>query len=388
MILKIFFWVPILLILHTYVVYPLLLLLLGRIKNPAEGIKNSDLKLTVSVLMAVHNEEKVIRHKIKTLFDSDYPAGLLEVLVASDACEDSTDEILQELKISYNSLKIFKYSDRTGKPALINNLSEKATGEILIITDANVIPDNFTIGRLVRNFADGSVGLTDSRPVNTGLRNDGISLPETAYLSFESRLKNIEGRLWGTMMGPFGGFYALRKRSFLPNRGDTLADDFRICMNVIKGGEKAISDPEAIVYEDVPNNLMDEFNRKVRISAGNFQNLRHFRMLLFKPFSKWSFSFVSHKVLRWLTPLFWLILIISNILLLKSSIFYFLFFILQVIFIILPPLDIFFKRVGINLVPLRFFTHLYFMNAALFTGFLRYIGGIKSGVWTPTKRFQ
>jgi cellulose synthase/poly-beta-1,6-N-acetylglucosamine synthase-like glycosyltransferase len=159
-------------------------------------------------------------------------------------------------------------------------------------------------------------------------------------------------------------------------------------MNVIKNGEKAISDPEAIVYEDVPNSLMDEFNRKVRISAGNFQNLSHFRKIVFKPFSKWSFSFVSHKVLRWLTPLFWLILIISNILLLNNSIFYFLFFLLQVIFIILPPLDIFFKRVGINLVPLRFFTHLYFMNAALFAGFLRYIGGIKSGVWTPTKRFQ
>jgi hypothetical protein len=133
---------------------------------------------------------------------------------------------------------------------------------------------------------------------------------------------------------------------------------------------------------------MDEFNRKVRISAGNFQNLRHFSGLLIRPFSKWSFSFISHKVLRWLTPLFWLILIISNILLIKSSIFYSLFLLVQVIFIILPPLDMLLKRVSINIVPLRFFTHLYFMNAALFTGFLRYLGGIKSGVWAPTKRFQ
>jgi cellulose synthase/poly-beta-1,6-N-acetylglucosamine synthase-like glycosyltransferase len=388
MILKIFFWIPVLLILHTYVVYPLLLLLLDRIIRPSVENKNRDLTFSVSVLMAVHNEEKVIRHKIKALFDSDYPLDMLEVLVATDACDDSTDDILDELKNSYDNLRVFRYTERTGKPVLINNLSDKASADILIITDANVLPDQFTIGKLVRNFEDGSVGLTDSRPVNTGSRIDGISLPETAYLSIESRLKNIEGRIWGTMMGPFGGFYALRKRSYLPNRGDTLADDFRICMNVIRNGEKAISDPEAIVYEDAPNNLMDEFNRKVRISAGNFQNLRHFWWLLLWPFSKWAFSFISHKVLRWLTPFFWLILIIINILLLKSSIFYFLFFLLQVIFIILPPLDILLKRVDINLVPLRFFTHLYFMNAALFTGFLRYLGGIKSSIWTPTKRSQ
>jgi cellulose synthase/poly-beta-1,6-N-acetylglucosamine synthase-like glycosyltransferase len=388
MILKVFFWIPVLLILHTYVVYPLLLLLLDMIIKPEEREKKSEKLFSVSVLMAVHNEEQVLSQKIRALFDSEYPADLLEVLVGSDASNDGTDNILEDLKKIYPGLNVFFYRERTGKPAVINNLSEIAAGELLIITDANVIPDRMTIRKLVRNFEDADVGLTDSRPLNSGFRKDGISLPETAYLSFESKLKYIEGRIWGTMMGPFGGFYAIRKRSYLPNKGDTLADDFRICMNVISKGEKAISDPEALVYEDVPNNLIDEFNRKVRISAGNFQNLKHFSGLLLRPFSRWSFIFVSHKVLRWLTPVFWLILIVSNILLLKSSIFYLLFFLLQVIFIILPPLDMLLKRAGLNLVPLRFLTHLFFMNAALFTGLLRYIGGINSGVWTPTKRFQ
>ncbi|MGD0583860.1 MAG: glycosyltransferase [Bacteroidales bacterium] len=388
MILKIFFWIPVLLILHTYVVYPLLLILLDRFIKPRKKQNNSTPQFAVSVLMAVHNEEQVLTQKIRALFDSDYPADLLEVLVGSDASDDKTVEILEDLKNIFPKLKVFCYTQRRGKPAIINDLSEKAAGDLLIITDANVIPDHLTIKRLVRNFEDKSVGLTDSRPLNKGLRKDGISLPETAYLSFESKLKYIEGRIWGTMMGPFGGFYAVRKGSYLPNKGDTLADDFRICMNVIRKGEKAISDPEAIVYEDVPNNLLDEFNRKVRISAGNFQNLKHFSKLLLRPFTRWSFIFISHKVLRWLTPIFWFVLIVSNILLAKSSIFYLLFFVLQVIFIILPPLDMLLKRAGLNLVPLMFLTHLFFMNAALFTGFLRYIGGIKSGVWTPTKRFQ
>ena len=388
MILKIFFWITVLLILHTYVVYPLILIVFSLFIQKEEIMNSPDTDFNVSVLMAVHNEELVIKNKIEALFASDYPFDKFEVLVGSDASDDRTELILVELKEKFQKLKVFRFIERTGKPAIINYLSDYATGEILIITDANVMPDHFTVSKLISCFRNDQVGLADSRPLNTGLRKDGISFPEVAYLSFESKLKHIEGRIWGTMMGPFGGFYAVRKRSYLPNKGDTLADDFRICMNVIKNGEIAVSNPEAVVYEDVPNNILDEFNRKIRISAGNFQNLRHFSFLLLFPFTKWSFSFISHKVLRWFTPFFWIILIITNLLLLKSSIFYLLFFILQVIFLILPPLDILLKKAGINLVPLRFFTHLCFMNAALFAGFLKYLRGIRSGVWTPTKRFQ
>jgi cellulose synthase/poly-beta-1,6-N-acetylglucosamine synthase-like glycosyltransferase len=322
------------------------------------------------------------------LFNSDYPADKLEIIVGSDASDDMTDELLSGLKKIYNDLKIKIYDVRTGKPAVINNLAHDANGEILIITDANVIPGENAIRLLVRNFADKKVGLADSRLINTGLKKDGISFPGVAYISFETRLKHIEGRLWGTMMGPFGGFYAIRKESYHPSSGNTLADDFRICMNVLRKGEQAISDTSAVVYEDISNNLRDEFIRKVRISAGNFQNLRYFSALLIKPFSFFSFCFISHKVLRWLTPFFWFVIIFTNILLLKSSFFYPLFFLLQVIFLILPPFDMFLKRINVNLVPLRFFTHLYFMNIALFVGFVRYLQGIESGAWAPTKRYQ
>jgi cellulose synthase/poly-beta-1,6-N-acetylglucosamine synthase-like glycosyltransferase len=202
------------------------------------------------------------------------------------------------------------------------------------------------------------------------------------------KLKNIEGRLWGTMMGPFGGFYAVRKASYEPLSKNILADDFRICMNVISKGERAISDTEAIVYEDVSNSLIEEYSRKVRISAGNFQNLNHFAYLLLKPFSIWSFCFVSHKILRWLTPFLWLIAVTANILLIKGSFFFSLLIILQVIFLLLPAFDFLLKKLNIHLVPVRFFTHLFFMNVALFVGFIKYLKGIRSGAWTPTKRYQ
>ena len=342
----------------------------------------------LSVLMAVYNEEIVIKKKIESLFSSDYPVGKMEVLVGSDSSDDSTDNILTDLKKIYPGLKVVHFTRRVGKPTVINRLSSVAKGDILIITDANVFPEKNTLRKLVQNFSDKSVGLADSRLINTGVKRDGISLPEVAYLSMEMKLKNIEGRLWGTMMGPFGGFYAVRKASHEPLSGNILADDFRICMNVINKHEKAISDTEAVVYEDVSNSLKEEFSRKVRISAGNFQNLKHFAFLLLKPFSIWSFCFISHKMLRWLTPFLWLIVITTNILLIKSSFFFSLLIILQVIFLLLPAFDFLLKKLNVHLVPVRFFTHLLFMNIALFVGFIKYLKGIRSGAWTPTKRYQ
>lgn len=388
MIIKIIFFISVLLIMHTYIIYPLLLLILDRISKKQVIASQADFTPRVSILLAVHNEETVIQKKIESLFSSDFPDGKMEILVGSDASGDYTNSILEKLEKIYPTLRLVNFDQRIGKPAIINRLASLSTGEILIITDANVFPEKNTIRRLVQNFSDRSIGLADSRLINTGIKKDGISIPEVAYISIEMKLKNIEGRLWGTMMGPFGGFYAVRKESFEPVSGNILADDFRICMNVIKKHEKAISDNEAIVYEDVSNSLSEEFSRKIRISAGNFQNLKHFSYLLLSPFSMWAFCFISHKVLRWLTPFLWLIAITANILLIESSFFFSLLIILQVIFLLLPAVDFLLKKINMHFVPVRFFTHLVFMNVALFVGFIKYINGITSGTWTPTKRYQ
>jgi cellulose synthase/poly-beta-1,6-N-acetylglucosamine synthase-like glycosyltransferase len=388
MIINIVFWISAFLILHTYVVYPLLLLILGKIIKRPGNFRNENYTPEISVLMAVRNEETVIKRKIESLFTSDYPDGKMEVLVGSDSSGDATISILNELSKQFPRLKVVDFRQRIGKAAIINMLSSDAKGEILILTDANVFPENNTIRKLVQNFADDSVGLADSRLINTGVKKDGISLPEVTYLSIEMKIKNTEGRLWGTMMGPFGGFYAVRKASYEPLSKNILADDFRICMNVISKREKAISDSEAIVYEDVSNSLKEEFSRKVRISAGNFQNLRHFAYLLLKPYTVWSFCFISHKILRWVTPFLWLIVIITNILLAGDSFFFSMLIIVQGIFLLLPAFDFLLKKLNMHFVPVRFFSHLLFMNIALFVGFFKYIKGIRSGAWTPTKRYQ
>jgi cellulose synthase/poly-beta-1,6-N-acetylglucosamine synthase-like glycosyltransferase len=388
MIVKIIFWTAAFLIVHAYLLYPVLLLMLDKLTRKPSVIAHYNHFPEVSVLMALHNEERVIRKKIEMLFASDYPSENLEVLAGSDSSDDKTNDILRELELEFKALKVVIFDERIGKPDVINRLSTLAKGEILIITDANVFPRSDTIKKLTANFSDRSVGLADSRLINTGKKKDGISIPEMAYISMEIKIKNAEGRLWGTMMGPFGGFYAVRKSSYEPLTGNILADDFRICMNVIMKKEKAISDMEAIVYEDVSNSLREEFFRKVRISAGNFQNLRYYFIHILKSFNIWSFCFISHKILRWITPFLWLIMIITNIILIKSSFFFSMLIILQVIFLLLPAFDLILKKLNMHILPVRFFTHLLLMNIALVFGFIKYIKGIRSSAWTPTKRYQ
>ena len=205
--------------------------------------------------------------------------------------------------------------------------------------------------------------------VSTGTQVGGISFQEKVYSQIEVKLKNREGNLWGTMMGPTGGFYAVRKELFEPVPENFLVDDFFICMKILLKEKKAVSSMDAIVYEDVINNLEDEFRRKVRISAGDFQNLNFFKGILINPFKPVAFSFISHKVLRWIAPFFFILMLIFSSILMTDSIFYFLFFNLQLIFLLLPALDLILRKFNINIVTLRFTTHLLIMNLALLTGF-------------------
>ena len=400
------FWFSLFLIFHTYILFPSILQLLA----PAKKQKNTDNikdnpdtreKLPfLSVLIAAFNEEEVIEAKIRSVLQSDYPADKLEIWVGSDNSTDRTNEILSELTKENKLVKVRVFKERTGKPDVINQLAEKAKGEVLVITDANVMLDESTLLTLSLSFSNKDVALVDTRMVNTSLKRDGISHQEKFYIGREVRIKNQESILWGSMMGPFGGCYAVRKQNYTPVPSHFLVDDFYVNMSVLKQGFKCVSNINANVYEDVSNDLKEEFRRKKRISAGNFQNLQKFRSLLFSRRRGVAFCFLSHKVLRWIVPLLVLVTLSSSLFLgIKemqhlgsplplSQNPYLLFALIQIIFISIPLIDQILRKIGIHVLPLRFISHFVLMNLALLAGFFRYLGGIKSNVWQPTRRNQ
>lgn len=404
--LQVIFWLSLFLIFHTYILFPAILQVLSSGRDQDEGEKEGSEQISkndlpfLSVLIAAYNEEEVIEEKIRSVLQSDYPTQKLEILVGSDNSSDRTNEILIKLEKENLQVKVRILKERTGKPQVINLLTEQSIGEVLVITDANVMLDPSSLSILAASFKNQDIALVDTRMINTSLKKDGISHQEKFYIGREVRIKNQESILWGSMMGPFGGCYAVRKQNYTPVPSHFLVDDFYVNMSVLKQGYKCVSNIKAKVYEDVSNDPKEEFRRKKRISAGNFQNLGKFKSLLLSRRPGVAFCFLSHKVIRWIVPILVLFTLATSLYLGLTRMqdasgslplfenLYLLFALVQIIFIAIPLIDQILRKIGIHVLPLRFVSHFVLMNLALLAGFLRYIGGIKSNVWQPTRRNQ
>lgn len=385
----IIFWTSIFLLLYSYFFYPVLIRFLACNKQPNHIVYSDNKDMPgISVIMSVYNEEKVLENKINSIYATSFPAEKMEVIVGSDGSSDRTKEILQEIKEKLTNFSYYHSDIRRGKPNVLNQLVLKAKGDILIITDANVLLNESTITGLVKHFKNPEIGLVDSRMMSKGIKKNGISRQESAYISMEVNLKHHEGLVWGTMMGPFGGCYAMRKNLFTPIPKNFLVDDFFLNLNVLKNRKKSINDMEATVSEDVSDILSEEFRRKSRIAAGNFQNLSYYSGLLWPPFTSLSFSFFSHKILRWFGPLLLILIIISNVFIFRKNMIYTYSIYLEGILFVIAIIDLIVSRFNKHIVFFRFVTHFFSMNLALSLGLIKFIKGIKSNVWEPTKRNQ
>jgi glycosyltransferase involved in cell wall biosynthesis len=389
-------WISLLALLHAYVLYPLLLKLLAR-KRKAHHIlyDTQDRWPAVHVLMSLYNEEKVIAKKLDSLLAQDY-TGRMHIWIGSDCSTDKTNAIVRQYARQHPRIHFFEFDHRQGKPGVINTLSEKIKNDhsiadaLILITDANVFLTPSVIRLLAGHFKDPEIALVDARMVHTGMKEEGISKVEDQYISMEVWIKYWEGVLWGRMIGPFGGCYMLRATHFKKVPSNFLVDDFYIAMKVFEQGGKAINELKAVCYEAVSHDIAIEYRRKKRISAGNYQNLLEFRSLWWPPVKTLNFAFFSHKVLRWWGPFFLILMLLgSGLLSIKGQAFFQLLFILLVICLIVVPLfDWVLSRFHINWTPLRGARYFVLMNLALLAGFWKFLKGIKTNVWQPTKRHE
>ncbi len=201
----------------------------------------------------------------------------------------------------------------------------------------------------------------------------------------EMLIKYEEGLHCGASMGVFGAIYAVRKESLPEIPPHFITDDFYVTMKVIENKGKVIFEKNALAEEQLTGKFKEEFKRKIRIASGNFQNLFTFKSFFLHPFSKTSFCYFSHKVIRWLGPFLIITALLANIFLL-NILFFKISLVVFILTLLLPLSDFMLKKINIHITLLRYFTHFYGMNLALLLGFIKYIKGIKSAVWEPSKR--
>ncbi|MDP4208576.1 MAG: glycosyltransferase [Bacteroidota bacterium] len=381
-----FFWLPAILLLHSYIAFPAVLAILARRKRDNTIFYNQTDELpTVSVVISVYNEEKSIVKRIHNIYASCYPVEKLEVWVGSDGSTDRTNQLLKLLQKRYPSLFCIFSGQRQGKSQMLNRLAAKTKNEILIFSDAKVLFSPQAIFQLTKHFRNGSIGMVGGNIVSHETRQDGISIQENRFMSREISIKHNEGKLWGTVMGAYGACYAIRRNLYSNIPDGFSVDDFYVTLRTEEQGYKVIMEVNALCYEPVPNLMNEEFRRKVRISVGNFQNIVAFSHLL-KKINPLSFCLFSHKLLRWSGPFLLIILFIYNLLIISQTPFFTFTFTFQALLMYIPALDFFLQKIRIHIIPLRFVTHFYSMNLALLIGFIKYTKGIKTNVWEPTIR--
>ena len=366
-------------ILQTYLLYPVLLILIGKSKRESPALNTS---LTVGVIIAAYNEENVIAQKIQSILDSDYPLEKVSIYIGSDASTDKTNELIASFQQNHPTIYLKVFKGRSGKAFIINDLAKDCLDDIFILTDANVFFSKTTISNLVRHFSNPKTKQVCANIIKTSEKNIQIQGLEKKYLWLENTIKLKESNTWGFVIGAEGGCYAIRRENYSPVPKNFFMDDFYITMNVIKNKGQVLFDDQAIVYEDLPSESSEEFKRKIRISIGNYQNLFEFRSLLWPLWSSISFAFISHKILRWLTPFFLITIFIVSLLLVCYQD-YFIYFSAAQATLFLTPL---FIPVLKKVKPILFIAHFYNMNLALLIGFFSYLKGVKSSVWQPTPR--
>ena len=400
---QIIFWGSLAALLHSYVFYPFLMRMFARGKHAnilAFALTDPDLPV-VSVLMSVHNEERIIAKKLDNLQRVNYPAEKLQVYVGSDNSDDSTHELIAAW-IARNpaaNIHFVPFQKRRGKPPVINDLAQLALTDfekrypasnqhLFLLTDASVMLEPETLFHLVRHFKNPEIGVVDAHMRSEGLRQEGISRSEERYLSGEVQLKHWESQAWGMMIGPFGGCYALRANLFEPIPPRSLVDDFWLVFRVLEKGYAAINDLDAQCFEGATHRVADEYRRKKRIAAGSFQNLARFRRWVLPPTTRLGFAFFSHKVLRWFGGFFLLLLFLSAaVLALQNQFFNRLFWLMTFGTLGVLALNFFqnkFQRKPWVLV--KNLVYFLAMNLALVDGFFKWLRGIREGTWQRTTR--
>ncbi len=385
---EILFWISIYSVFHSYILFPVLLKLWAK-KDTLDKLQqydeNDEELPGVTLVMSVYNEKDVIERKIRSVFETNYPVEKIEFLVGSDNSTDGTNEILKNLEKEYPALKVFYYKERNGKIKIINDLVDKARHDMIISTDAKAFFLKNTIYELVRFLKDDSIAATGGFLINQRKDKDGISRQEDFYMDREMYIKYWETLSCLTPVGLYGAMYSIKKQFYTPVPENLLVDDFYITMKIYENGKKAVFNPSAKAVENLPNKISEEFRRKVRIATGDFQNVKIFKKFIFRPFSCTGFYFISHKILRWFTPFFMILGLVSLIAL--SGIMLYRFLLAGGLLIsVIPLLDLVLSRIGIHISVFRLITHFYAMNLALFVGFFKALKGVEKGIWEPSKR--
>lgn len=279
-------------LLYTYLGYPLLIRLLPT-RLPSPGIANP-LSLT-SIVVVSREAGAAVARKAEHLLET---VGIrLEIVVVLDGPDPEAQDALK--KLGGDRVTVEALPQWSGKAAAINRAVAIARGEVLVFTDVRQRLAPGAVDLLVQRLASPDLGA-----VSGSFEFEVTGQPSLLdlYWRREGRLRSAEAA-WHSPVGVTGGFYALKRAYWKPLPEKVLLDDLWVPMNVIRAGKRVGYETEATAIDIAFGPDEAELARKVRTMTGNYQLMLWMPWVLNPMRNPIWWQFVSHKVLRLLTPL-------------------------------------------------------------------------------------
>lgn len=373
------FWVCLTGAVFSYAIYPIILRILpGRAAPPSYNTEQ--MLPMVSVIITVHNEEPRVADKLTNTLAVGYPHDRLEILVASDASTDATNEIVRGF--ASQGVILVDVAEHLGKEHAQKTAIAQSHGEILVFTDAAAKISEDSLQRIAETFSDPKVGALSS--IDRFVTESGQLAGEGAYVRYEMWLRDQESRVH-SLVGLSGSFFAARR--IVCQTWDIYSpSDFNTAINSVRHGFVAVSGTGIYGYYPDIKNPKGEYRRKLRTALRGMTGLFH-NMDMLNPFRYplFAFELFSHKLMRWLAPWFMSGLLISSLAAWEEHWFYSLALFGQLVFYAAAVLAWSFERLRAT-TAFRIVYYFVQVNIALAHALILFLLGKRITVWEPSKR--
>jgi cellulose synthase/poly-beta-1,6-N-acetylglucosamine synthase-like glycosyltransferase len=377
---QIVFWMSAGILFYVYAGYPILVFAVSRLFP--KKIKRAEFEPQVSVIITAYNEERDIRAKLENTLAIDYPQEKLEIIVASDCSTDKTEGIVSEF--AARNVKLYRQSERLGKTSAQNMAVEKASGEIILFSDATTMYEKNVLRAMLPNFADETIGCVAGKLIYVDDSDSTVGKGAKGYWNYETFLKEAESRAC-SLIGASGCLYAVRKSAYKPMYAEACSD-FLIATVMYRQGLRTIFEPDAYCTEETNRNADKELQMRVRVISQTFTDLWRNREML-NPFKSgfYAVELISHKVLRYAVPIFLMLIFISSAILAFQSRFFLVFLALQIAFYLMALVGWILERRGMKSGVLTMPLYFTLANLASLIGFYKFLRGERYARWEPIR---
>ncbi|HJQ32265.1 MAG TPA: glycosyltransferase family 2 protein [Pyrinomonadaceae bacterium] len=375
------FWLGAAALCYTYVGYPLLVLMVSRLR-PRAVRRGEGHEPTVSVVITAYNEERDLAAKLENTLALDYPQDKLEIVVASDCSNDRTDEIARSF--AARGVRLHRQPTRRGKTAAQNAAVALARGEVILFSDATTMYQPDVLRVMAPSFADPSVGCVAGRLVYVDPEGTSTGQGARSYWGYETFLKQHESRAC-SLIGASGCLYAVRRSAYVPLYEEACSD-FIIATELFEQGLRTVYEPGAVSVEETNRRADKELKMRVRVIAQTYTDLwRHRRMLNPLRGGFYSVELLSHKVLRYAVPLFLVAVFAASAALAPGSLFYAAAFFAQALVYLAAALSLALGRAGLHSRLLALPGYFVLANLAAVLAFYKFLRGERYARWEPIR---